>query len=270
MSTTELAYLYHRAPAKRPTLLLLHGFTGNALGWGEHLEVLARNYGVVAPDAPGHGRSPSANDPVSYSFENTTAALKNLLDNLDLPQVIVLGYSMGGRMALHFALHHPARVADLILESASPGIEDEHERKLRHESDEILATLIEQDGIEKFVEHWENIPLFASQKQLPPEKQAQLHAQRLQNNPQGLANSLRGAGAGVMPPLWDRLGELKMPTLLIAGELDSKYVELSQRIHSLVAGSRLEIVAGAGHTVHLEKPEFFSRIVLNFLTAKGF
>ena len=189
----------------------------------------------------------------------------SLLDSLGIKRAAVLGYSMGGRVALRLGLAAPDRVSALVLESASPGIEDAAARKERRQSDAALAQMIEREGIEAFVDRWEKLPLFATQNGLDTARREALRAQRLANNPGGLANSLRGMGAGQQEPVFDRLGELRMPVLLVAGELDANYRKLARRMAKSIPNTRLEVVPGTGHTVHLEQPERFADLVNEFL-----
>jgi 2-succinyl-6-hydroxy-2,4-cyclohexadiene-1-carboxylate synthase len=172
---------------------------------------------------------------------------------------------MGGRMALYTAFS--GRFRALILESASPGVAGDRERRERRAADEALAQRIEREGIAAFVSYWESQPLFASQHSLSPDRRALLHEQRLQNRPDGLANSLRGAGAGAQPALHRKLPSLHLPVLLIAGALDSKYSRLAQDMAGRLPDAKVEIVDHAGHTVHLERPEVFDRLVLQFCGA---
>jgi 2-succinyl-6-hydroxy-2,4-cyclohexadiene-1-carboxylate synthase len=172
---------------------------------------------------------------------------------------------MGGRIALRFALEHPDRLWGLVLESASAGIEDEDERRARVESDEKLAQRIESEGIEAFVDYWESIPLWASQSRLPHEKRQALREQRLRNNVTGLANSLRGMGAGVDAPVYDRLSYLNVPALFIAGELDEKYRGTALRLASLLPNAEAMVIPDAGHAAHFEQPAAFAELVLGFL-----
>jgi len=188
-----------------------------------------------------------------------------LMDRLSAPKAGLIGYSMGGRLALHLALAAPERFWALVLESASPGIEDPAEREARRQSDEALAEAIERDGVAAFVARWESQPLFASQARLPAGVRASLRQQRLRNRPVGLANSLRGMGAGVQTPVWDRLPEIGMPALVLAGEHDGKYRAIAERTAALLPGGRLEVVPGAGHAIHLERPDAFAQVVGSFL-----
>ncbi|MCL4834580.1 MAG: alpha/beta fold hydrolase, partial [Caldilineaceae bacterium] len=170
-----------------------------------------------------------------------------------------------GRLALYFALHYPEKVTSLILESASPGLATPEERAARTASDNALAMRIEREGIPAFVAFWEALPLWRSQARLPASVQQWLHEQRLGNSPTGLAHSLRGMGSGVQPSLWERLGELDMPVLLLAGEEDEKFVAINRQMAQRIPHARLEIVPRAGHTLHLEQPAVFQRAVCSFL-----
>ncbi len=248
-----------------PALLLLHGFTGSIVTWADLAPRLADRFDTVAVDLLGHGASDAPPDPARYRMERCVADLVALLDALDLPRAAVLGYSMGGRVALHLALAAPARVGALVLESASPGILDAAERAARRASDAALADLLEREGIAAFVDRWERLPLWASQASLPREARARLRAQRLANRPEGLAGSLRGLGAGEMAPVHDRLGALGMPALLVAGALDGKYRALAESMAAAMPRARVAVVPGAGHAVHLERPEAFLRAVGAFL-----
>ena len=248
-----------------PALLLLHGFTGSAETWRPFLRELAARRRVIAPDLIGHGRTAAPDDAARYRMDECVADLLALLDRLGVEEFAVLGYSMGGRVALHLALAVPERVRALVLESASPGITDPEERAERARSDEALAELIEREGIAAFVERWESQPLFASQRSLPAEVWARLRAERLGQRPRGLANSLRGMGAGAMAPVWNRLGELGVPVLVLAGELDAKYVAIARAMGDRLPQARVAIVPGAGHAVHLEQPAQFLEFVTAFL-----
>jgi 2-succinyl-6-hydroxy-2,4-cyclohexadiene-1-carboxylate synthase len=248
-----------------PPLVLLHGFTGSAESWRPHMAVWSEKFMTVAVDLLGHGASDSPADPERFGMDRCAEDLAAIFDHLGLARVNLLGYSMGGRVALHMAVTHPERVGRLVLESTSPGLAGPAERQARVAGDEALASSIEQHGLEAFVDDWSRLPLFASQARLPDAVRAGLRGERLRNNPRGLANSLRGLGTGVTPPLWERLKEVCAATLVIAGALDTKYVDLAHAMAAGLATCRLAIVPDAGHAVHLEQPEAFDRLVLEFL-----
>ncbi len=243
-------------------LVLLHGFTGSGASWAAQAAAFVSDFRVVTIDLLGHGHTTSPSDSTRYAIDSASRDLIAIGDSLDLDRFNLLGYSMGGRLALFTALTYPDRINRLILESASPGLRTAAERGARIASDNALADRIERDGIAAFADYWSNLTLFASQASGVRQR---LHDQRLHNNPTGLANSLRGMGTGVQPPLWDRLGELTMPTLLIAGEQDAKFCAINREMQQIIPQAKLEIVVGAGHTVHAEQPERHYEIVRSFL-----
>ena len=246
-------------------LLLLHGFTGSAAGWAPQIEAFAGRARIVAVDLLGHGRSDAPADPRRYRIERAGEDIVGVLDRLGLRRTTVLGYSMGGRLGMWLATAAPDRVGALILDSASPGLRDPAQRRAREVDDARLATTIERDGIAAFVAHWERLSMFATQAGLPEAVRRSVRAQRLQHTAIGLANSLRGMGQGVQPPLHDRLPQLRIPTLLIAGAFDPAYCAHAREMSTLIPGARLAIVPDAGHAVHLEQPDAFCRLVLDFL-----
>ena len=164
-------------------------------------------------------------------------------------------------MSLHTALQHPEKVTALVLVSGTAGLDSEQEREARFASDTALANHIEEVGVEQFLTEWLANPLFAGLSE-----ESQQLSDRLRNTAQGLANSLRYAGTGTQQPLWDSLHTLSMPVLIMAGEQDQKFVDLARRMHSLIPHSQLEIISGAGHTVHLENPTEFLQVLQDFLS----
>lgn len=248
-----------------PALVLLHGFTGSAATWAPHLPAFTRGHTVVAIDLLGHGASDAPADPSRYTMARTVDDLTAILGQLDLARAAWLGYSMGGRIALAVAAVRPDLVDALVLEGASPGIADPGERAARVQADETLAARIERDGVAAFVAGWERLPLFASQARLPDAARAVQRRQRLANNPTGLANSLRGMGAGAQPPFHDHLSAIAVPTLLIAGAEDAKFRHLAAQMAAALPNATVAIVPDAGHAAHLEQPRAFEEAVLGFL-----
>lgn len=240
-------------------LVLLHGFTGSGASWAD---CFVRDLRVVTVDLLGHGQTDAPSDADRYRMEYAARDLIAIFDYLKLGKVYLLGYSMGGRLALYTALHYATHVQTLVLESASPGIENVDERRARVEQDERLAQMIEREGIEKFVDYWENLPLFATQA---AEMRGRLREQRLRNRAIGLANSLRGMGTGVQPSLWEDLSRLAIPTLIMAGALDTKFVSIARQMQAQIPQSELAIIPDAGHTTHLEQPEYFHQTLSDFL-----
>lgn len=246
-------------------LLLLHGFTGGGANWHEFRTLLLPQFTTITLDLLGHGATESPSEPERYRMERCAEDIAAILDQLGFDGVHLMGYSMGGRLALYVALTMPGRFRSLILESASPGLRTIEERDARKTSDEALAEQIEREGIEAFVNRWEALPLFDSQHRLNEAAREKLREGRLKNNPVGLANSLRGMGTGVQPPLWERLLDLNLPTLLIAGQLDAKFIEIAQQMFAVLPNAQLKIIPEAGHTVHLEQLQTLADAVLQFV-----
>ncbi len=248
-----------------PPLLLLHGFSGDSATWRDLAPAMPQDFRVCRLDILGHGESDKPAAAESYRMSAIAADIIDLLDQLKIERAHLLGYSMGGRLALYLTLHYPARFSSLVLESASPGLADAAEREQRRLRDEALANKIETRGIEWFVEYWERLPLWASQANLPAGILAGQRRQRLRNDPRGLANSLRGLGAGAQPSLWRDLPTLTAPTLLVAGDLDAKFRRINGAMAQKMPNASLAILPAAGHNSHLENPAAFTRALRSFL-----
>lgn len=253
------------AAGQGPPVVLLHGFTGSARGWTPILEVLAREYTTLAVDIIGHGQSDSPAALDHYRMEQAVEDLARLLHAAGYARATWLGYSMGGRTALQVAVFRPDVVSALVLEGASPGLATAEERATRVAADEALAQRLEQEGMEPFVDYWQTIPLFASQAALPSAVWEAQRASRLRNSVAGLAQSLRGMGTGSQPALHSQLAELRVPALLLAGELDIKYTEVAREMARALPDATMQTVSGGGHAGHLEQPDRFNALVLDFL-----
>lgn len=245
-----------------PPVLLLHGFTGSLHTWGELVETHKDSFQFIRVDLPGHGETIGD---ANFTMESVCSDLDELLDELSLPNVHVLGYSMGGRTALSFAMLHPARVCSLILESASPGLDSTHEQLARQVKDEGLAEEIETNGVEQFVNKWENLPMFESQKTLSPDVQESIRQERLSQSASGLAASLRGMGTGIQPSWWEKLSVFPRKVLLLTGEKDDKFCNISKEMNEHFQDSTHKIFSQAGHAIHVEQPQIFGTIVREFL-----
>jgi len=175
-----------------------------------------------------------------------------------------VGYSRGGRLALHMAGRHPGRVLSLLTVGAHAGLEEDA-REGRRRGDDALAQRIENDGLESFVNYWSSLPLFAGMERRGPAFVAQVRAERMTNHVAGLACSLRGMGAGAMDPVWDELAHVAFPCTFVAGQLDHGYVSSARRLAASVPDGRVEVVPRSGHTVHQERPEAFAHVLEDHL-----
>jgi len=240
-------------------LVAVHGFTQNRNCWESLRPILEKSFTLVRVDAPGHGRSSHVRLGLAEGAEMMVSSVARVAPT----PAAWLGYSMGGRFCLNVALRRPAAVRALVLVSTTAGLEDPSERQVRHLSDEQIAKMIETTELESFLKSWLGQPLLAS---TPPETAAM--AARLENTSEGLASSIRLAGSGSMEPVWHRLGDIKVPTLVVAGEDDHKYVEFAERMVASLGGpATLKVLPKAGHACHLEQPEAFGEAVVEFLEA---
>lgn len=246
--------LYHETIGRGRRLVLVHGFTQTGRSWAAVAGELAADHEVVLVDAPGHGGSAT----IAAGIPESAALLAGTGG-----RATYIGYSMGARLALRLAVDHHELVEGLVLLGGTAGIEDDAERAARRRADEELAASIERDGLDAFLDRWLSNPLFA---RLTPEA-AGLDERRL-NSPDGLAGSLRLAGTGTMEPLWDRLAELTMPVLVLAGEHDTKFRAIGERLAAGIgANATFRVIPGAGHAAHLEQSAAFIAALRSFLAA---
>ena len=247
-------------------VMLVHGFGGSSKAWGEAaLAGMARSHRTLAVDLHGHGASEDPVGPDRLGLEAVLDDLERVLDAAGVDSCPWVGYSMGGRLTLAAALLRPERVERMVLESASPGLVGDHERRVRRDLDEKLARRIVEEGVDSWVEAWEGSPLFASRAPLAPAVREAFLALRRANRPGSLAAWLRALGVGTQPSFWGRLSELRVPALLVTGAEDSKYSELARRMVLQIPGARHAVVPGSGHTVHLEAPAAWLYEVVSFL-----
>ncbi len=241
-------------PGAPPPIVALHGFTQH----GEMFSELANQLGVavVAPDLPGHGRAAR----LDTTFAGVIDSVAAVVDG-----GILAGYSQGGRIALGVALEHPDAVSRLILISAGLGLRDESDRRERVAGDEALAQTLERDGLEVFLDWWMRRPLFAGLRARGPGwAERDLHS-RLENTAAGVAAALRGFGQGAQPWFGDRLGELAMPVLYLAGSQDPTYTAIGERVAAQAPDARLVVVGDAGHALVGEAPAQVAREITDFL-----
>ena len=239
-------------------LVCLHGFSESGTTWdGIHVD----GYRMIRIDLIGHGTSSRPTDVGAYTISQMLLDIHRIVYALAGESYALLGYSMGARIALLYALQYPLEVTKLILESGSVGIEGTVERSERREADMALGKRIREQTIEWFAEIWAKLDIFKSQYTLPNAVQNRIQHRRLQNSPHALAFTLEGSGQGVMPYVGHRLQELTMPICYISGELDTKYTEIGKQYFAHAH----HVVLGAGHNVHVEKPCQYMCIVKEFL-----
>lgn len=245
-------------PADR-SLVLVHGFAQTPASWKPTIEALPRGFKVAAPELPGHGATAlKIGDPSPKLARRVVTAA---IDRVGGPAVL-WGYSQGARVALDVALERPNAVLALVLESGLAGIDDPVARADRRSRDDALSRRIERASIDQFVSLWERTPALGD----PSEKIVQAQRpDRLRHDPVALAAALRGLGQAAYEPMWERLGEIKVPVLLITGELDETYVRHAERLLQLLPQGEHRSVAETGHSVHIAAPEISAGLVADFI-----
>ncbi len=247
-------------------IVFLHGFAGNAEDWTFLFDNLCSlNYYPIALDILGHGLSSAPDDIFYYSEENLVLQLNSVINTLVQGKFILTGYSLGGRLALSYANNFKAKLNALILESATPGINEKSVRDERVKNDLIIAEKIKSGNLNDFFTDWYNLPLFNSLKNLPPEQFNLLVHKRTSNSVIGLANIMAGFSQGLMLPKWEILKDINTRTLLISGELDNKFTELNKKMNLLFPNSEHKIITDSGHIPHIENVSLFENYLLNFL-----
>ncbi len=246
--------------AKRP-LVWLHGFMGTGLEFESLAASLIESHRSYLVDLPGHGGSPLA-EPVSYAA--WAAMLVRLLDANGLEKTDLVGYSMGGRLALYFALVHPNRVRRVVLESTSPGIRGTQERVARAQLDSARSKMLVSGELSVFLEGWYRSRVFSNLRR-DPKLFARIVESRSKNDKLALAYVLTAMSPGKQESLWRMLPSLAVPVLMIAGSNDGKYVRVTQKAAGVAKNIRSRTISGAGHNVHLERPRTYLQAVRRFL-----
>ncbi|MEH2351092.1 MAG: 2-succinyl-6-hydroxy-2,4-cyclohexadiene-1-carboxylate synthase [Nostoc sp.] len=261
----KLNYCLNANPNK-PLIVFLHGFMGNINEFDEAIKFLAEDFSYLILDLPGHGKTEVLGSDEYYKMEPTAKAVVNLLDELKIDKCHLIGYSMGGRLALYLTLYFPEHFIKVALESASPGLATEAERLERVRRDAQIAKKLSRSIIQTdfaaFLSNWYNQPIFGYIKNHP--QYDRMIESRLQNNPQELDKSLRFMGTGCQPSLWGKLQENKINILLLAGEYDEKFISINTEMTQICEFAQLKIIKNAGHNIHFENTLAFVENIRGF------
>ncbi len=252
----------------RPTVLALHGFTGAI----EDTSVLAETapwLNWLAPALPGHDIDTGHAE--LWALRDLGAYLQALWALCQAGQSrILMGYSMGGRLALHCALERPELQTGLVLVGASPGLRTEEERTERRTADAALAEEVRRLGQRAFLANWAQKPLIATQRQfIHPNHLRLMDLGRSRHRIEGLCQSLEQQGTGALPSLWDSLEQLNLPVLLVTGSLDAKFGGIADAMAARLPRAHRVTLEGVGHAAHLEAPEAFSKALEGWMEANG-
>lgn len=246
----------HQSRSNFPFLILLHGFMGSGGVFNHLVADLKKFSNPVTINLLGHGDTEGDANPERFITGEQVKDLAHVVDHFNPRDVILHGYSMGGRLALQYALARPNTISRLILESTTYGISNQQKRQERQKLDKQRANAIVTDYVD-FLKKWEQLSIFNSKIEVPaPLKN---HYTQIQANqqPHQMANSLRGFGTGSMPSAVKKLDKLSIPALILAGKSDKKYCRIADEMQRQTQNSRAVIIENAGHRVHLENPEGF-------------
>ncbi|MFH2047849.1 MAG: 2-succinyl-6-hydroxy-2,4-cyclohexadiene-1-carboxylate synthase [bacterium] len=265
MSIKNIDFHYSEFGSKdNPAVLMLHGFMGSSQDYASIASVLDNDYYCLAIDLPGHGDTIVNGADDYYSMEKIAEGIIEFLIQKKINRCHLVSYSMGGRLGLYLAIKYPEYFDKVILESVSPGLKTDKERRERIEQDQKLARKILDNDFKEFITTWYRQPLFASLRRDEIKLKRMMDTRR--ENKEGYALSLHHMGTGVQPSLWKELKKIKSPTLLLAGELDVKFKAIAKEMVVSIPGANLNIIPDAGHNIHFEVSETYLRIVKDFLT----
>jgi 2-succinyl-6-hydroxy-2,4-cyclohexadiene-1-carboxylate synthase len=242
-----------------PPLVLLHGFTQTSKLWGPIGDSLAEVRTLIALDLPGHAGS----DQVRADLNETAALVADIVrDTVGSDGCDLLGYSLGARVALHVVTKTDLKLRKVVLIGATGGIDDPAARASRRAADEATADALEESGdVEAFIDRWLAGPMFG-QLALAADRD-----ERCRNSAAGLASSLRLAGTGTQEPLWDRLADVHVPMLALAGAADTRFSANALRLVAKAPHAVASLIPGGGHAAHLGQPHTVAPLIGHWLMA---
>jgi 2-succinyl-6-hydroxy-2,4-cyclohexadiene-1-carboxylate synthase len=245
-------------------LFLLHGFTGSPASWKAVTAGMPARTRVLAPALVGHG---SAANATGAGFEDEVDRLAALVSREATWHLA--GYSLGGRIALGLLVRYPTLFRSATLVGAQPGLETERARAERRAADDRWCELLERRPYSEFVDEWSAQPIFRSQSALSDDVLAGQRRERLAHDPKGLVQSLRTTGLGAMPSYWPSLSGIGIAVSLVVGEYDDKFRDIADRMAAQMPRARVEVVAGAGHNILLERPDAVRAVLCRALDSEG-
>lgn len=249
--------------ADAPVLILIHGFTGSHEIFNHLINDLNQHYHLIIPDLPGHGQS-KLPEKETLDLKYLLKIIHKLVELYPKKEIFLYGYSLGGRIALQFAVKSSYKLSGLILESTTFGILDNQTRKERIESDIRIAQTIEEN-FSLFLNDWETLPVFKTEKCINPSLLLSLEQIRLKQNPSGLSAMLRGFGTGIMEVCFDGLPNISCKVLILTGEEDKKFTSVGKLMNNQIKNSQHIIVPQCGHRIHLEDSDAYLGIINTFI-----
>jgi len=246
-------------------ILFLHGFSGSSDCWKNIRREI--NLPTIAIDIPGHNKSYFLNLNEDYNYKDFRTELFLILNEINVKKVHLLGYSMGGRLAISFTQKYPELVKSLILESSTLGLVSHDEKEIQIEKDNELLNII-NNSMTDFITHWSQNPLFLNQEKRNSEDFNKLNNNRLKHNKEQLSKSLSSFTKANMPAFIEAFATFDCPVFLINGKDDTKYIKINRDMMKIHKKAKQFIINNSSHNVHLENKKDFidtiNNIVIDF------
>ena len=257
-----LTYRCLGSPAK-PALVLLHGFMGSSDDWQELVKYLQDFCYLVLVDLPGHGQSALGVNP---GFDDFSCRLDTLFTDLHLNNFSLMGYSLGGRLAMAYTCIYPDRPERLILEGAHAGLQNNDEQEQRQLSDQYWSERFNREPIEQVLEDWYQQPVFSD---LTVDQRQALVSARLVQKDNDLARTMMVFSLSGQPDYRENLRHLPCPVHYLAGELDKKFSGIGRSLHKEHCLTDMHLIPSSGHNIHREQPKAMASKILEIMNIPG-
>jgi len=260
-------HYYSAGNPEKQCIIFFYVFLGSGLDWEEIIDRLSSDFYCLAIDLPGHGKTRVHGSITAYSMESFAGSFTRFVKSSGIMNPSLVGYSMGGRLAMFLTVSVHNLWSAAVFESATPGLRKEKQRVERQTKDNKIAKRLEKEKLEDFIADWYQQTLFQTL-----EKSKNFNSivkRRRNNNSEELAKSLKMMGVGVQPSLWNACRTINIPILLLTGEFDRKFCSIIKDMNTINSDFNLEIIKNAGHNVHLEQPDAYFKQIHKFLTTIG-
>ena len=256
--------LYYEAAGSGSPLVLVHGYACGVRSWDPQVRAFSRSRRVITYDVRGHGITEAPEDPAAYSQDISVQDLRDLLTHLKIRRAVIGGLSMGGNIALNFALAHPEMTSRLIVADTGAGSDQSGDWTA---GSRAYAEALDARGMEAFADLACASPLFARYVNSSPTAERFIRSCLMTHRARGLAHTAREVliKRPSIYALEPRLRRLRVPTLLIVGEHDEACLKTHRFMADCIKGSTHVMIRNVGHLSNLEAPAAFNAAVKRFL-----
>lgn len=230
----------------RTPLICIHGFGGSGLDFEALSRQMNPGFNTIGVNVPGHGGLDVSSDPLNK--------ILNTAQRFNQAPIVVLGYSMGGRIALRLALTGKLNIAHLILIGTTPGISNPELRLARIHFEREISKRLKGDSPRDFESWWRSLAPIKTQSSMPEPYQSQMRQRRALNHLGHLDEMLAVFGTSSMPSMWSDLEHITVATDLFVGGRDQKYLDIARKIKDIMPRANCTTIEGCGHAPHLEAP----------------